>query len=203
MQVLHKDTMDNFALIVFERQHCLRREDLEKRIFKCSRQEFDDHVRTYEASHKKIQQITHNEQTWISCKSVHQFISWFLDYTYKQCPDIGTFRHDISKYVKLTPKRTLSRSLRIEIAYRQHYKCNACQLFPIPPDFQVDHVIALEDGGQDIASNLQALCVSCHSEKTRLNRLRKTTQFSEETQSQHDAYQAPGKVFSKYFRRDT
>lgn len=202
-QVLHLCTMDNFALIVFERQHYLRREDLEKHIFKCGRTDFDGHIQTYEMTHKKLQQITHGEHTWISCKSVHQFISWFLDYTYKLCPDIGTFRHDISKYVKLIPKRTLSRSLRIEIAYRQHYKCNACQLFPIPPDFQVDHVIALEDGGQDIASNLQALCVSCHSEKTRLNRLRKTSLFSEETQPQHDAYQAPGKVFSKYFRRDT
>jgi len=202
MQVPHKCMMDKFALIVFERQHYMRRQDLKNHVLQCVDQELEDNIRTYQASHKKIQQITHQDQLWLSCKSIHQFLSWYLDHTYKLCPDVATFRHDISKYVKLLPKRALSRSLRIEIAYRQRYACNACQLFPIPPDFQVDHVVALEDGGQDIASNLQALCVSCHSEKTRLNRLRKTMQFASETQSQHEAYQPPDKVFSKYFRHD-
>ncbi len=30
----------------------------------------------------------------------------------------------------------------------------------------VDHIIAKRDGGQDIESNLQALCHACHSRKT-------------------------------------
>ena len=103
--------------------------------------------------------------------------------------------------MKLTPKRLVSRSLRIEIAYSQQYKCNACGLFPIPPDFHVDHIIALEDGGQDIAENLQALCVSCHSEKTRLNRLRKTQYFAKQAETLHDNFQEKNQVFSKYFSK--
>ncbi|MDT0267991.1 HNH endonuclease signature motif containing protein [Streptomyces sp. DSM 44915] len=31
---------------------------------------------------------------------------------------------------------------------------------------EVDHVCPLSDGGRDVASNLQILCLSCHREKT-------------------------------------
>ena len=51
-------------------------------------------------------------------------------------------------------KRNVSRRLRIEIAFRQSYRCNICDRFPIPPTFEVDHIHELQDGGLDRADNL-------------------------------------------------
>lgn len=191
--------MNDFRLIVFERQHYFPSDDLSNKILKCSPDELQVYLTRYHG--KKLEKIQHEDQMWISCKSIYYFLSWYLDNTYTLCPNIATFKYDISKYMKLTPKRLVSRSLRIEIAYSQQYKCNACGLFPIPPDFHVDHIIALEDGGQDIAENLQALCVSCHSEKTRLNRLRKTQYFAKQAETLHDNFQEKNQVFSKYFSK--
>ena len=191
--------MTEFRLLIFERQYYLPLEEITTNVFKCSPQEIDMHFSQYNG--KKIQKIYHSEETWVSCKSIYYFISWFLDNSYSLNPEISSFRHDISKYIKLTPKRAMSRALRVEIAYRQAYKCNSCSLFPIPPDFHVDHIIALEDGGQDIAENLQALCVACHSEKTRLNRLRKTQHFAKQAEKAHNHFQPDKPVFSKYFRK--
>ena len=81
--------------------------------------------------------------------------------------------------------------MRVEIAYRQNYACRRCKLFPIPPNFEVDHIIELQDGGQDIASNLQALCPQCHREKTRLNRLRKSSIFRDEVTADYEKYIQP------------
>jgi 5-methylcytosine-specific restriction protein A len=142
----------------------------------------------------------------IPCKSAVMFLKWFLDNSYQTHPEINSLKHDLAKFAKKIPKRKLSRSMRIELAYRQQYKCRMCQIL-LPPDFEVDHIQALEDGGKDIASNLQCLCVPCHKKKTRLNRLRKTALFSEEAEVQHEAYTRPfyesdksgEKVFSKYF----
>lgn len=34
---------------------------------------------------------------------------------------------------------------------------------------EVDHIIALEDGGSNDIENLQSICISCHVNKTRRN----------------------------------
>lgn len=150
---------------------------------------------------KKLDIVEQGEQRWMACKSMFHFLTWYLQKSYHSSePKVNAFKHEMSKYMNKVQKRTLSRSLRIEIAYRQSYACNICGLFPIPPDFEVDHIQALEDGGRDVAINLQALCVTCHKEKTRLNRLRKTPQFAEEAEFAHAAMQNGGQVFSKYFR---
>ena len=53
---------------------------------------------------------------------------------------------------------------------------------------EVDHIIELQDGGQDIASNLQALCPQCHKEKTRLNRLHKSSIFRDSVMADYERY---------------
>ena len=47
---------------------------------------------------------------------------------------------------------------------RQH-SCAACGIDLVANDGEVDHIVALCDGGPDILSNLQRLCVSCHDRK--------------------------------------
>jgi hypothetical protein len=60
----------------------------------------------------------------------------------------------------------LSPAQRNQIAARQNYKCDTCQT-PLPVNFDVDHIVALCDGGADAHVNLHALCVQCHADKTR------------------------------------
>jgi len=165
--------------------------------------EFKSHIRNHQWNHKKLDFTDINNEQFISCKSTVQFLDWYLQ-GIRLNPKLINFKHAITKYSKKIPKRTLSRSLRIEIAYRQSYKCKKCEAFPIPPNFEVDHIIELHDGGQDIAENLQALCPACHREKTRLNRLRKHKVFQSAVQEEYEKFipktsQPKGQIFSKYF----
>ena len=192
--------MSNVARIEIGNYHYVNWEHVYTNILRWTSSEAD--AERYRYHGKKLEVVERGEQTWMSCKSMFHFLSWVLDKSYISQPDITAFKNEMNRYTKKIPKRVLSRSLRIEIAYRQTYACNICGLFPIPPDFEVDHIRALEDGGKDVASNLQALCVSCHKQKTRLNRLRKTPQFAEEAEFEHTAMQNGGQVFSKYFRNN-
>ena len=156
----------------------------------------------FEYECKSLGIVQHRDVCVMPCKIAVQFVNWYMDSTYQRSNSLMHFCRDLKPYTKKIPKRVLSRSLRIEIAYRQRYQCNKCGLFPIPPNFEVDHIIELQDGGQDVASNLQALCPGCHAEKTRLNRLRKNRVFQQETQAQYETFVKPsqgGQVFSKYF----
>jgi 5-methylcytosine-specific restriction endonuclease McrA len=37
----------------------------------------------------------------------------------------------------------------------------------LPDEFQMDHIVALVNGGRDVESNCQVLCHPCHEVKTR------------------------------------
>tara|TARA_B110000090_G_scaffold134221_2_gene147782 strand:+ start:2294 stop:3067 length:774 start_codon:yes stop_codon:yes gene_type:complete len=78
--------------------------------------------------------------------------------------------------------RRLSRAVRYELAYCQQYRCATCEVL-LPPNFEVDHIVELCDGGLDVAENLQCLCANCHSKKTRLARLARDQMFH--TYSKH------------------
>ncbi|MCX2816489.1 MULTISPECIES: HNH endonuclease [Pseudomonas] len=56
------------------------------------------------------------------------------------------------------------RRIRDRILLRDQYTCRACGL--VTKDLEVDHIINVAEGGSDDDSNLQALCVPCHQEKT-------------------------------------
>ncbi|CAH0650399.1 MULTISPECIES: HNH endonuclease [Pseudomonas] len=56
------------------------------------------------------------------------------------------------------------RRIRDRILLRDNYTCQACGL--VTKDLEVDHIINVAEGGSDDDSNLQALCVPCHQEKT-------------------------------------
>jgi hypothetical protein len=184
-------------------QHFIKAADLQREM-EIMDVEFKSHIRQHQWVHKKLTFTDINGQRFISCKSTVRFLDWYLQ-GIRLNPNLNNFKHAMVKYSKKIPKRTLSRSLRIEIAYRQSYKCNKCELFPIPPNFEVDHIIELHDGGEDIAENLQALCPACHKLKTRLNRLRKNKIFQAVVQNDYESFipttEPKEQVFSKYFRK--
>ncbi|WP_312288806.1 HNH endonuclease [Stutzerimonas nitrititolerans] len=56
------------------------------------------------------------------------------------------------------------RRKRDAILLRDKYTCQVCG--HIGADLEVDHIINLAQDGTDDESNLQALCIPCHKEKT-------------------------------------
>lgn len=207
MQTLYTSKM---LILLYDHEHYLSMSQLQTAMV-MSDVLFQQQLELYSYQCKSLKFINSDNEQCISCKSAVMFLKWFLDQSYRTHPEINSLKHELAKWAKKIPKRKLSRSLRIELAYRQQYKCRMCVIL-LPPDFEVDHIQALEDGGEDIASNLQCLCVPCHKTKSRLNRLRKTVLFSEEAEVQHEAYAKPfdesdrrsdekpdEKLFSKYF----
>jgi len=177
-------------LVQYDFQYYIRMSEVAK-ILKIGNTRFKSQVSRYEWNKHRLERQTIDTESFISCKSVVKFLTWYLNKSYNSLPSVNAFKHELTKFAKKIPKRALSRSMRVEIAYRQNYACRRCKLFPIPPNFEVDHIIELQDGGQDIASNLQALCPQCHREKTRLNRLRKSSIFRDEVTADYEKYIQP------------
>jgi 5-methylcytosine-specific restriction protein A len=79
--------------------------------------------------------------------------------------------------ISTTPKhqhslRHTSRSkwdkLRARILYRDGGLCQTCKREGrIRPATQVDHVVAVSNGGTDDEANLAAICTPCHKTKTK------------------------------------
>jgi|TARA_B110000977_G_scaffold176227_1_gene231681 5-methylcytosine-specific restriction endonuclease McrA len=194
---------NKMELIVIDRQHYLKLTTLQQTLG-LDDKSFQQNIEQYDYGQNKKLVVVDNA---VSCKSACYFLEWFIDNSYTLQPAANSLKHSLRQYTKKIPKRVLSRSMRIEIAYRQRYACNSCQLFPIPPTFEVDHIVELQDGGQDVAENLQALCVTCHRDKTRMVRLRKNPIFRLATipvptlPSEIPSETKPSAVFSKYFHR--
>ena len=134
---------------------------------------------------KKLIRTVRDDDDYVECRSLLRLIDWHEAYSHERLPHLPALKVFLRSLGKKR-KRALNQALRIDIAYRQGYACNACGLFPIPPTFQLDHVIRLADGGADDVDNLQALCVECHARKTR-------------SEATGRAPVACEKVFSKYF----
>ena len=59
------------------------------------------------------------------------------------------------------------------IRKQQAKHCNKCPRFLDLSEFHIDHVIPLADGGSDTFDNKQALCITCHLKKTRIETSRR------------------------------
>lgn len=69
-----------------------------------------------------------------------------------------------------TTKRSVSETKKKFVAANQNWLCGDCKR-QLPAWFEVDHVIALHNGGSNDVSNLVALCRDCHGKKTAMDRL--------------------------------
>ena len=69
-------------------------------------------------------------------------------------------------------KRSVSETKKKFVAANQNWICGECKT-QLPAWFEVDHVIALHNGGSNEISNLVALCRNCHGKKTAMDRLEK------------------------------
>lgn len=62
-------------------------------------------------------------------------------------------------------KRNVSALLKKKVAASQQWKCASCNGL-LDETYEIDHKIALENGGTNDLNNLWALCPHCHRKKT-------------------------------------
>ena len=62
-------------------------------------------------------------------------------------------------------RRKVNKNIRNELIIKQDNKCNDCNNV-LSLYYQVDHITALQYGGNDEFDNLQALCCECHAKKS-------------------------------------
>jgi hypothetical protein len=63
--------------------------------------------------------------------------------------------------------RYISPKLRVETLLKSDGRCTHCGIRIVNGQFQADHIVRWSDGGRTEIGNLQALCLTCHSIKTR------------------------------------
>jgi len=96
------------------------------------------------------------------------------------------------------PRRRLTDYVRREVAASQGWRCNVCKKL-LSAAFQVDHMRPIwsfraEEDPNDKA-NLQALCASCHADKTASENSKRALAPPQTTQS--------ARTYSKYFVKGT
>jgi len=93
--------------------------------------------------------------------------------------------------------RHFTESVKKQIASRQRWCCSACESL-LDSTYQVDHTIALCDGGEDSVANATAMCPNCHARKTQrenierrerlmLARLKQRERFEKRVRDEEDS----------------
>ena len=66
-----------------------------------------------------------------------------------------------------TPRIIISTQVREKVFERNNHQCQSCNKIDLTAkNLQVDHIIALAQGGPNDMSNLQTLCAKCNREKS-------------------------------------
>jgi len=77
-------------------------------------------------------------------------------------------------------RKGIPQSVRMTVAARQRYDCKLCKR-RFGACIHIDHILRVSDGGSNHIDNLQALCPSCHEEKTQLERIESLTSYTTKT----------------------
>ena len=76
-----------------------------------------------------------------------------------------SLQHTIIELEKLKNPRRVTESVKKRVAAAQYWRCSLCHVC-LPSSYQIDHILALRHGGSNDELNLQAVCPSCHAQKT-------------------------------------
>ena len=72
---------------------------------------------------------------------------------------------------RVPPTRRLTQLRKKMVAARDRWSCQLCGKV-VDATYEIDHVVAVADGGGDDLANLRLLCRPCHGRVTNLQRLR-------------------------------
>lgn len=72
-----------------------------------------------------------------------------------------------SRAVAIARGDDAARRLRARVRKAVSGTCANCRFAFLPSAVDIDHIVPLSRGGEDVASNVQVLCRPCHKAKTR------------------------------------
>ena len=72
-------------------------------------------------------------------------------------------------------RRRISESVLKQVGAAAKWRCCSCKNL-LSCVFELDHRVALQNGGEDTPDNLQPLCCECHALKTQRERLERTAE---------------------------
>lgn len=72
----------------------------------------------------------------------------------------------VPEWIGKNDDETVPRRVRLRVFDRAKGWCASCTRIVMPHRMQIDHTVALCNGGQNRESNLQLLCKTCHFYKT-------------------------------------
>jgi 5-methylcytosine-specific restriction protein A len=123
-------------------------------------------------------QFTGLSKTIVVFVSIVSFIipALYIDIPFLQNKEIPSFRMNrpqlIKKHTTTKSIRNVPESVKKYVAANQYWKCKGCNNL-LDETYEIDHILALEDGGTNDLENLQALCRNCHGKKTARNNIMK------------------------------
>ena len=153
---------------------------------------FRNDIKEYSRRHKSFNVVKYDEKEWVSGKVLIKIIRWFRRENIST-QSIEDFEKVLKQQGIKATRKKWSPMVWKEIGFRQCWTCASCQEM-LKPTFELDHIIELQDGGDDNMDNLQGLCVECHARKTRDRRLKEVV-FSFKT----SPLVSPMGKTSKYF----
>lgn len=86
----------------------------------------------------------------------------------------------------MAERKRLTPRMRNELAFRQKYLCFICEQL-LPPVFDIDHIVPLNEGGTNEISNLQCLCKDCHIDKSAKEAESRATEKRDEKEKEREA----------------
>jgi 5-methylcytosine-specific restriction endonuclease McrA len=110
----------------------------------------------------KQQQQSHEAQDFFGERSMDATL---FSYGGKEREEKRNKNETINNEKKEQVKRNVSDTKKRYVASQQNWKCKKCNL-QLTYTYEIDHIIALKDGGDNSIENLVALCRECHGQKT-------------------------------------
>jgi hypothetical protein len=102
---------------------------------------------------------------WYSAKETPEGFQTTIEFAKQFIKDAGTGGMGTTK-----EKRNVTNLMKKKVAADQQWRCGTCRT-TLDETFEVDHKVALFQGGTNDMTNLVALCPHCHRKKTMAERL--------------------------------
>lgn len=115
----------------------------------------------------RYQQINYNKYSYNVSQVVH-IESLTLNKILKIQKELRRINYETTreKYNAKNQRKLMTKSLRQKIMERDRYTCQNCGKVMLDGvGLQIDHIVAIKNGGKSVESNLQVLCDKCNQSK--------------------------------------
>ncbi|MBP3243359.1 MAG: HNH endonuclease [Ruminococcus sp.] len=108
------------------------------------------------------------QKTAYTVENIEKIIACTLNNMVKINDELNDINYETTreKYFAKNQRKLMTKELRRKIMERDNYTCQKCgKYMPDEVGLQVDHIVAIKNGGKTVESNLQVLCDKCNLSK--------------------------------------